>query len=404
MYIHRALTNHLLKAARSFAAVILTGPRRSGKTTLLRRVFPRASYHLLEDPDTVARLRADPRSFLEEVQLPVILDEIQNVPEILNYVRARIDETPRRTGQWLLTGSQEAPLMKGVTESMAGRAAVLQLLPFSSAEHSKVSVQRGGFPEVIARPSAASLWFRSYIQTYLERDVRAISDIRDLATFRRFLSLVASRCGQMLNKTDLAAPLGVSVPTVSQWLNILEATAQILLVPPFYENFGKRLVKSPKLHFIDSGLACHLLNIDSERELRRSPFLGPLFEGFVAAEIVKHQLNQGRRKEIYYFRDHQGLEVDFVVPTSDRALTLIEAKASGTITPAMADPLIRLAHAVSRFDLTRLVVHPRTPGASALTAVRPGVKAVPVDQLLMAMAVPARRRVRRTSMISKPPL
>lgn len=395
MFIHRALTDDLQKAARSFAAVILTGPRRSGKTTLLRRVFPKASYHLLEDPDTVARLRTDPRSFLEEVRLPVILDEIQNVPEILNYVRARIDRAPRKTGQWLLTGSQEAPLMKGVTESMAGRAAVLQLLPFSSAEHPKVSVVRGGFPEVIARPSAASLWFQSYIQTYLERDVRAISDIRDLATFRRFLSLVASRCGQMLNKTDLAAPLGVSVPTISQWLSILETTAQILLVPPFYENFGKRLVKSPKLHFVDSGLACHLLNIRSDRELSRSPFLGPLFEGFVASEIVKHQLNAGRRKEIYYFRDHQGLEIDLVVPTSDRALALIEAKASRTVTPAMAEPLVRLRHAVSRYDVTSLVVHRGTSGDAALDAIRPGVKAVPVDRFLSALRTPVRRRARR---------
>ena len=205
----RALSGQLLRASRSFAAIILTGPRRSGKTTLLRRTFPGASYHLLEDPDTVARVRADPRGFLAEIRPPVILDEIQHVPEILNYVRSRIDQAPRKTGQWLLTGSQEAPLMKGVTESMAGRAAVLQLLPFSTAEHPKVSVVRGGFPEVIARPSAASLWFPSYIQTYLERDVRAISEIRDLATFRRFLSLVASRTGQMLNRTDRAAPRGL---------------------------------------------------------------------------------------------------------------------------------------------------------------------------------------------------
>ena len=393
-FIHRALTGELLKAARSFAAVILTGPRRSGKTTLLRRVFPKASYHLLEDPDTVARLRADPRSFLDEVRLPVILDEIQHVPEILNYVRARIDRAPRKTGQWLLTGSQEAPLMKGVTESMAGRAAVLQLLPFSSAEHPKVSVVRGGFPEVIARPSAASLWFRSYIQTYLERDVRAISEIRDLATFRRFLSIIASRCGQMLNRTDLAAPLGVSVPTISHWLSILETTAQIVLVPPFYENFGKRLVKSPKLYFVDSGLACHLLNISSEDELRRSPFLGPLFEGFVASEIVKHQLNEGRRKEIYYFRDQQGLEIDLVVPTGDLALTLIEAKASRTVTPAMAEPLVRLRKAVGRYDVTSLVVHRVTPGEAALAAIRPGVNAVPADRLLSMLAPSARRRAR----------
>ncbi len=380
-YVARALTGELLRAARSFAAVILTGPRRAGKTTLLGRVFPGASYHLLEDPDAVARLRADPRSFLDEIAPPAILDEIQNVPEMLNYIRARIDRTPRRTGQWLLTGSQEAPLMKGVTESMAGRAAVLQLLPFSSAEHRGVSVLHGGFPEAIARPSGASLWFRSYIQTYLERDVRAVSDIRDLATFRRFLALLASRCGQMLNRTDLAAPLGVSVPTISQWLGILETTQQILLVPPFYENLGKRLVKSPKLHFVDSGLACHLLNIDTQAGLRRSPFLGPLFEGFIASEIVKQQLNAGRRKDIYYFRDHQGLEVDLVVPMGDRKVALIETKASRTVTPAMAEPLVRLGRAMHQYDVTSVVVHQGPPGEAGFGAIRPGVKAVPADSL-----------------------
>lgn len=187
----------------------------------------------------------------------------------------------------------------------------------------------------------------------------------------------------------------MSVPTISQWLSILETTAQILLVPPFYENFGKRLVKSPKLHFVDSGLACHLLNISSEGELRRSPFLGSLFEGFVASEIVKQQLNKGRRKEIYYFRDHQGLEVDLVVPNGDRALILIEAKASHTVTPSMADPLVRLARSVSQYDVTSLVVHRGTPGEPALTAIRPGVQAVPAHRLLSMIASPARPRARR---------
>jgi predicted AAA+ superfamily ATPase len=394
-FVERLLAGELTRAARAFAAVILTGPRRSGKTSLLRHAFPAASYHLLEDPDVVSRIRADPRSFLDEIRLPAILDEIQHAPEILNYVRTRIDRAPRRTGQWLLTGSQEAPLMRGVTESMAGRAAILQLLPYSTAEHRKVSVLRGGFPEVIARPSAASLWFPSYIQTYLERDVRAIAEIRDLATFRRFLSLAASRCGQMLNRTDLAAPLGVSVPTISHWLGILETTGQILLVPPFFENFGKRLVKSPKLYFVDSGLACHLLGISTEAELRRSPFLGPLFEGFVASEIVKQQLAAGRRRDLYYFRDQQGLEVDFVVPIGDRRLALIEAKASRTVTPRLADSVVRLKDAIKGYDVTGLVVHGGPAREGEISAVRPGVSAVSTERLLAILAPRATGRSRR---------
>jgi uncharacterized protein len=205
-YVPRSMAVPLARASRSFPAIILTGPRRAGKTTLLRHTFPGASYHLLQVPDVAARLRADPHGYLDEIELPAILDEVQNVPEVLTFVRARIDRAPRRVGQWLLTGSQEAPLMKGVTESMAGRAAILHLLPFSVEEQPKVSVLHGCFPEVLARPSARALWFRSYIQTYLERDVRQIRSIRDLATFRRFLALVASRAGQLLNKTDLAAP------------------------------------------------------------------------------------------------------------------------------------------------------------------------------------------------------
>src|SRR5690606_32055809 len=168
---------------------------------------------------------------------------------------------PRRTGRWLLTGSQESPLMRGVTESMAGRAAVLQLYPMSAMETPKVTPLRGGYPEVMARPGNARLWFASYLQTYLERDVRAITAVRDLATFRRFLALVASRHGQILNRTELAGPLGISVPTATQWLNVLETTAQVLLVPPYFENFGKRLIKSPKVYIADSGLACHLLGV-----------------------------------------------------------------------------------------------------------------------------------------------
>lgn len=380
-YVARQIEQGLLKASRHFPAIILTGPRRAGKTTLLVHVFPKATHVLMEDPDIVARARSDPNAFLDELRTPVILDEVQNVPELLNYVRTRIDRNPRRYGEWLLTGSQEAPLMKGVTESMAGRAAVFQLLPFSMLETPKAGLLRGGFPEVLDKPGVEHIWFRSYIQTYLERDVRAVSAIRDLATFRRFLAILASRCGQILNKTDLAAPLGVSVPTVTQWLSILEITGQIILVPPFFENFGKRLVKSPKLYFVDSGLACHLLGVGSEKGLNSSVFLGPIFEGFVAAEIVKDQLNTGKARALYYFRDQQGLEVDFIVPLGEKRLALLEAKATQTPKPEMGRVLTQLARSVDKYDTISYVVHRPRPRGPLFATLCPGVQAMAVNQM-----------------------
>lgn len=376
-FIPRLLGRVVRQASRHFPAVVVTGPRRAGKTTLLRRLFPTATYVLLEDPDVQARARSDPRALLEALTPPVLFDEIQNVPDLLGYVRTRIDDNPARAGQWLFTGSQEAPLMRGVSESMAGRAAVLQLLPFSLAENDRVNLLGGGFPEALQRPRARALWFSSYVQTYLERDVRSITNVRDLATFRRFLALLASRHGQVLNKTDLAAPLGVSVPTISDWLQILEVTGQIILVPPYFENLGKRLIKSPKLYWGDSGLACHLLGITSPAELERSPFLGPLFEGFVASEILKSQVNAGKRKELYYFRDQQGLEVDFMAPGPRGALWLIESKAAKTVLPAMGRPLLSLRRSVHR--PTRLfVVHRASAGAPPTQAVAPGVTALDI--------------------------
>ena len=380
-YIPRLLAKQLLKASKSFPAILLTGPRQSGKTTLLKQAFPKANYILLEDPDIIDRVKHDPRTFLDSLKLPVILDEIQNAPELLGYIRTRIDENAKRKGMWLLTGSQEAPLMHGVAESMAGRVAILQLLPFSIQESNKVTLLKGGYPDVIGKPSSADLWFRSYLQTYLERDVRAIAAVKDLTTFRRFIALLASRHGSMLNKTDLAAPLGVSVPTITHWLNILELTGQLILVPPFYENFGKRLVKTPKVFFADSGLACHLLGIETLAELNKSPFIGALFEGFVAAEIVKHQLNQGKRKELYYFRDLQGLEVDFVVPKSANKLTLIEAKSTKTPKPSMAKSLQKLKKNIGSYQCQSLLVHNGTDNAVG-QALLPGVSAVNLYKLV----------------------
>lgn len=258
---------------------------------------------------------------------------------------------------------------------------MFQLLPLSLEETDRVSLLSGGYPEALARPATRRTWFRSYVQTYLERDVRAVSSIRDLSTFRRFLALLASRCGGLLNRTDIAAPLGVSVPTVSSWLGILEVTGQVLVVPPYYESFGKRLVKSPKLYFADSGLACHLLGLESEDALARSPFLGPVFEGFVAAEIVKHQVNSGRARSLYYFRDRQGLEVDFLLDLGDRRLALIEAKATRTPTPQAAEPMRQLDRSIEGYDVRRFVVHRPARGQRRLSTLAPGVQAVPCDRI-----------------------
>ncbi len=391
-FVPRVIQPTVLEAGRNFPAVVLTGPRRSGKTSLLRKLVPRASYVLLEDPDTQSRARSDPRALIEDLKLPALFDEIQNVPELFGYIRTRIDQRPREMGQWWLTGSQEAPLMQHVTESMAGRAAILQLLPLSLAETDRVSLLKGGYPEVLAIPKGSGLWFSSYIQTYLERDVRTIINVRDLATFRRFLALLASRHGQILNKTDLAAPLGVSVPTVGDWLGILEITGQIILVPPYFENFGKRLVKSPKIYIGDPGLACYLLGINTQAELDRSPFLGPLFEGYVAAEILKSQTNQGRRKELYHFRDQQGLEVDFLFP-SGQGLWMVECKASKTVKPDMAYPMAGLRRSMPGEAAVRAtIVHRASRTALPSRALAPGTDALDVRAFVEELRAPRRKR------------
>jgi predicted AAA+ superfamily ATPase len=382
MAIQREIVPFLLSAMHRFPAVVMTGPRRSGKTTLLRTAVPRAQYVLLEDPDIQDRVRRDPRAFLEGLRPPVIFDEIQNTPQLLDYVRTLVDAHPRRMGQWLFTGSQEAPLMQGITESMAGRAAILQLMPFSMAETLKVDPLLGGFPEVVLRPKGRELWYASYLQTYIERDVRLITNVHDLPGFRRFLSLLASRHGQMLNRSDLAAPLGVTVPTISEWLRILEITGQVILVPPYFENFGKRLIKSPKVYLGDAGLACYLLGIQSQAELERSPFLGPIFEGFVAAEILKSQVNRGERKELYYFRDQQALEVDFLLPRPNAQFWAVEVKASKTVQSSMAGPLVSLARAAGSRASRRLVVYRKARMQTATMAIAPGVEALTMEQFV----------------------
>ena len=401
-FIVRALSERILEASRHFPAIVLTGPRRSGKTALLRKIFPHATYVLLEDPDIQSRARSDPRGLLDEIRLPVLFDEIQNVPQLFDYVRTRIDQHPRRTGQFLFAGSQEAPLMQGVTESMAGRAAVLQLLPLSLAESGRVSILTGGFPEVHARPRARALWYSSYLQTYLERDVRAITSVRDLATFRRFLAILVSRHGQTLNRTDMAAPLGVTVPTIDNWLHILEITGQVILAPPYFANFGKRLIKSPTVYIGDSGLACYLLGINNAEELERSPFLGALYEGFIAAEILKSQINAGRRKEVYHFRDRPGLEVDFLFPDGHGVLRMVECKVSKTVRPEMASRMLTLRRAMAADAAVRMtVVHRRSPSAPPFSTLTPGVDALTTETFVEQLYERPRNQRPRTHRAGK---
>jgi len=366
-HIERELGAQLRRAARAFSAVVLTGPRRSGKTYLLRHAFPMASYHLLEDPDVIARIRADARGWLAEVHTPAILDEVQHVPEILPYIRTLIDRAPSRRGRWLLTGSQDFTLMKGVSESMAGRAAVFTLLPLSYRETNRWNLLRGGFPDVVLRPRSAADWFRSYIQTYLERDVRSLLQVRDLATFRRFLALLAARNGQLLNKTDLAAPLGVSVPTITSWLAVLEVTGHVLLVPPYFENLGKRLVKSPKLYFYDVGLAAYLLGIETSPQITTHPLRGALFENLVVVEALKHRFNLGRRSNLSFFRDSAGNEVDLVYALADR-LIAVEIKAGQTVSGSFLSTLHTLERLLPDAVAGKVLVH----GAES-DAIREGV-------------------------------
>lgn len=377
--IDRTITPQLVRAARNFPAVVLTGPRRAGKTWCLRHVFPRATWHLLEDPDVLDRVKSDPRGFLDALEGPAIIDEIQNAPELFPYIRSRIDERPHLLGRWLLTGSHDYALMAGLTESMAGRAAILQMLPLSQPELGRTDLLRGGFPEVWARPGAADLWFHAYVQSYLERDVRSVTAVKDLGTFRRFIGLVAARNGQVLNRSDLAAPLGISVPTVSQWLSVLETTGVIVVVPPYFENFEKRLIKSPRLFWGDTGLLCHLLGITEHEALRRSAFAGPVFEAYVAGELAKKQANAGQAIKLFHFRDQQGLEVDFLVPRTDGTLDLLEVKNSRTISSNMAGPLLKLKAALGKRPHRAFILH---PGREAPRTVAPGVLAVGLEHYL----------------------
>jgi len=355
--ISRHLTKKLKAAARDYPVVTVTGPRQSGKTTLVRAAFPRHRYASLEDPDARAFAMEDPRGFLGQFRGRVILDEVQRVPDIFSYIQGIVDDADR-PGQFVLSGSQNFLLLHRVSQTLAGRCAVLRLLPFSRSEllgrpirditkpmHMRRSREptdqettaslfetlfAGGFPRIHDKGLQPQGWLANYYQTYLERDVRDLLNVGDIEGFGRFVRLCAGRSGQLLNASSLAADAGVSHTTVRRWLSILEASFVIYLLRPHHRNFNKRLVKAPKLYFVDTGLLCYLLRIQRPTELVSHAARGAIFETWVVSEAMKNYYNRGAKPDIYFWRDSAGHEIDLLIDRGAKQIP-IEVKSGQTV-------------------------------------------------------------------------
>jgi uncharacterized protein len=349
MYVSRLLFQTLRKALNQFPAVLVTGPRQSGKTTFLLHEFRHDyDYVSFDDPLERAFAHQDPQGFLNRFRgKPVIFDEIQYVPEILPYLKIRIDAKRQQYGHWLLTGSQQFQLMKNVTESLAGRIALLELLPFSILETRpdrtktlESLIWLGGYPEPFLKPDKRDLWLKSYFQTYVERDVRQLQNVRDLHDFETFLGLCAAYHGQPFNTAVLSRKIGLSLPTIKAWGGVLEASYLCRLLPPYFKNFGKRLVKTPKLYFIDSAIVCTLTRQPSGEASLAGPMGGPLFEGFILSETLKILSAGGKGADCFFWRSHDGLEVDLVLQLNGRLIPL-EIKLTATPTLKHLEPLNR---------------------------------------------------------------
>ena len=334
----RRALNTLLSMARGFPVLAVTGPRQSGKTTLARTAFPALPYVNLEDPDTRALALADPRRFLQRHADGAVLDEVQRAPALMSYLLGVADAAPAM-GRFVLTGSQQFGLMDGISQSLAGRVGLLTLLPLSQPELTagdggsatlEQRLWRGGYPALHAahRQPEPAHWFAAYVATYVERDVRQLLNVGNLLTFQRFLGMCAARSGQLLNLNSLAADCGISQPTARQWLTVLQASHLVALLPPYHRNFGKRLVKAPKLYFLDTGLLCYLLRIGSAEDLQVHAARGAVFETWAVAETLKHRHNLGLAPDLHFWRDNHGLEVDLVFEHAGR-LQGVECK-SGT--------------------------------------------------------------------------
>lgn len=337
--IRRDISDELLQSAKEYPVVTVFGPRQSGKTTLARMTFPEKPYFSLEEPDTRFAAETDPRGFLNNIPEGAILDEIQRVPQLLSYIQGMVDKA-NKPRMFLLTGSHQPELHQSVSQTLAGRTAILTLLPFSLSELKNYKdewdpfdiISQGAYPRVHNEQIRPRRFFNGYVQTYIERDVRALINIRELRTFQQFLVLLAGRIGQIVNYSALANDVGVSATTIKNWIRVLKASFVVFELSPFHENIRKRVVKSPKLYFTDAGLAAFLLNIETSDQAARDPLRGGLFENLILQEVLKENLNKGERPDIFFFRDTLGNEVDLII-RKQRTLIPIEIKSAETFSP-----------------------------------------------------------------------
>jgi predicted AAA+ superfamily ATPase len=341
--IPRKAAETVKRLEQGFPVLCITGPRQSGKTTLAKACFPEKPYLSLDDPDIARLAKEDPRGLLDTYRDGLILDEAQSVPALFTYLKTAVDADPR-PGKYMVTGSQQFRLLAGVTESLAGRAAFLTLLPFSVAELEAsgklppdpfMAIIKGFYPPLYDREVSPYDWYTNYITSYVERDVRSIINVKDLGQFQMFVKMCANRIGQLLNLSALALDCGLSHNTARAWLSVLETSGIIYLLKPYHRNFGKRIVKSPKLYFVDPGLAARLLGIKSAEELFVHPHRGNLFESFVVAELLKARCSSGLDPDLYFWRDNVGTEIDILFEEGQK-LKAIEVKSGKTFTPEHA--------------------------------------------------------------------
>lgn len=334
-YIHRELSSVLEEAYRYFSVITVTGPRQSGKTTLIRNLFPHLPYYSLENLDIRSFAENDPIAFLNQNEEGMILDEVHNAPDLLSYIQGIVDEHPDK--RYILSGSSQFAMLKRVTQSLAGRTAVFELMPLSYSETKDLTADvpldkllfNGFYPAIYSGRNVPEFLYPAYMKTYLDRDVRDLLQIKDMMQFHIFIKLCAGRIGSLFKASELANEIGVSPNTITSWLSVLQASYIVTLLPPYFENTSKRLTKMPKLYFLDTGLACYLLGIESPEQLSRDKMRGALFENFVVTEALKQRYNQGKESNLYFYRDSNQNEIDLLLKRNTR-LYGIEIKSSMT--------------------------------------------------------------------------